>query len=248
MGSGGVFEASGGGAGKGRAHHRQAGEHVGADQRAAAGDERARVVPEHARHALAPERGGEPDDVAREIGNEERRQAAVVVGAPARRASETALIGGDDVVAGRRQRGHDGAPAPRQFGEAVEQEHAGAARVPVAGLEDVHGQAVAVVEKARAHSGGEGRASAGSGFGHGRCLRLCGSRGGAIVTQAEGPGVADSGPAFFGCGGDMRAGAPAVPGGIRGLGVMSRPAPEGEFRGRGGRRRGGRNWRGRASA
>lgn len=66
---------------------------------------------------------------------------------PAGGFSIAALVGCDRVVPGLRQHGHHLAPGVRELGESVKQQHARAAGI--AGLKDVHRQAVDAVDAAR---------------------------------------------------------------------------------------------------
>jgi len=74
---------------------------------------------------------------------------------PARGAAIAALIGCDHVKARLGQRQHHLAPAVGQLRKTVQQQHARAPRCIEAGFEHVHGQAVAVVDLARADARGQ---------------------------------------------------------------------------------------------
>ncbi len=139
-------------AGERRAQQRDGREHVRPHESAGGRDRRAEVVADHRRDLAAAERGEQPEHVPHEVEQAERLEVAVVVGVPAGRAAVAALVGRHHVVARGRERRHDLAPAPGELGEAVQQQHTRPARRLEAGLEDVHREAVDVLDEPRAQA------------------------------------------------------------------------------------------------
>ena len=90
------------------------------------------------------ERVDEPHGIAHHVEDAEGIGIGVVGIVPARGAAVAALIGGDHVIARRRQRQHHLAPAVGEFREAMQQQHGGPAWTLVAGFQHVHRQAVDV--------------------------------------------------------------------------------------------------------
>ena len=64
-------------------------------------------------------------------------------------------VGGDDVVAGVGEGRHHLSPAIGELREAVEQQEAGPAGLPVSGLQHMHAQAVQTLDEARADARGK---------------------------------------------------------------------------------------------
>ena len=110
-------------------------------------------MPGDHRDGAMAERVHERDRVAHHVENPERIGIGVVRAVPAGRASVAALVGGDHVVARRRERQHHLAPAVRELWKAVQQEDRGTPRPFESGLEDIHGEAVHVRDRARANAG-----------------------------------------------------------------------------------------------
>ena len=109
------------------------------------GDKRAEVVADDRLDAVQAQGCEQGDRVAGQPHLPVRAEVGVVGVVPAGGAAVSALVRGDDVVAGGRQRRGDLAPGISQFREAVQQQQ----RRPsgLAGLHDVHAQAVHAVDK-----------------------------------------------------------------------------------------------------
>ncbi len=139
--------------GERRAHQCDRAEKVGPQQRAPGGDRRAEIMADHAGDRAMAERRHQPEHVAHQVGQTERREVAVIGGVPAGGPAVAALVGRDHVIAGRRERQHDLAPAVGELGKAVEQQQAWPARGLEPGLQHMHRQPVDVVDDARADAG-----------------------------------------------------------------------------------------------
>ena len=122
---------------------------------------------DHGIDAAIAERRHQPERIPHQIGEAERGEIAVVVRVPSGGAAITALVRRDHVIAGFRQHRHHLAPGIGEFGEAVQQQHAGPAGCLEAGFQHMHAEAVDVVDGAGADGGGERDLGEG-----GHCLRL----------------------------------------------------------------------------
>ena len=94
--------------------------------------------------------------VAQQVHEPEFGKIAVVTGVPSGGAAVAALVGRDRVIAGRSQRRQHLAPAVGKFGKAVQQQNGGPSWRFMAGLEQVHVEAIDAGQDARAHAGGKG--------------------------------------------------------------------------------------------
>ena len=139
--------------GKRRAHHRNRAEYIGPDQRTTCRDMGAGVVAEHRVYRPVSHRCDQPQDIAHEVEHAEGREVAVVIAVPSGRASVTALVRRDDVIARRSQRQHDFPPAIGQFRKTVQQQYQWTVLCFVPGLQDMHAQAIVVVHEAAAYAG-----------------------------------------------------------------------------------------------
>jgi hypothetical protein len=140
---------------EGRAHDGDRLENVGPHQRGPRRHRRTRVVPDDGRHRAIAERIDEPDRVPHHVEGAELVGIVIEGIVPAERAPVAPLIRRDDVISGRRQERHHLAPAIDEFGKAVQQHDERPVGRLVAGLQDVHGEAVDVVDGARAHARGK---------------------------------------------------------------------------------------------
>ena len=107
------------------------------------------------RYRAVAKRVDEPDGVSRHVENAKRIGIGVVGIVPAGGAAVAALIGGDHVIAGGRQRRHHLAPAIGELREAMQEQDRRPARRFVTCLQNMHGHAVHVCDLARADAGGE---------------------------------------------------------------------------------------------
>ena len=137
------------------AHHDDGAKHVRPDQRAPGRDRRAEIMPDDSVDAAIAERRHQPERVAHQVGEPERGEIAVVIRVPSGGAAIAALVRRDHVIAGGCENGHYLAPAKGQFGEAMQQQHAGPTGRLETGFEHVHAQAVDVFHVAGADGGGE---------------------------------------------------------------------------------------------
>ena len=151
--------------GERRTHQHHRAEHVGAQQCAPRGHRGAEIMADHVDRAITQCRH-QPERIAHQVEHAERRKVAVVAVVPAGGAAVTTLVGRDHVVAGCGQGRHHLAPAVGQFGEAMQQQHAGPVRGFEAGLQQVHGQAVDAFDHARADAGRKRHVAVGGGGGH----------------------------------------------------------------------------------
>ena len=142
-------------AGERRAHHHHALEHVGPRQRTPRGHRRSEVVADHAGQRAVAQRRGQRQQVADAIEGRERRQVVVELHLGAAAAPVAALVGRHHVEAGLGQRQHHLAPAVGQLREAVDQQQPRPVAALVAGLEDVHRDAVDAGDDPRADARGQ---------------------------------------------------------------------------------------------
>jgi hypothetical protein len=126
------------------AHQHHGLEHVRPDQCAAARDRRAEVVPYDRCYRSVAERRYQRQGIPHDIEKTERADIAVVVTIPARGLAVAPLVGRDHMVARRRQRQHNFAPAVRELREAMEEQDTGAVPSLEAGFEHVHRETVDV--------------------------------------------------------------------------------------------------------
>ena len=113
------------------------------------------VVAENPFHAAITQRRDQAQDVPHQVEHAERRKVTVIVDVPAGGASIAPLVGCNDVIARRRDGQHYFAPAIGQFREAVQQQDQRAVFRFVSRFEDVHPQAVVVIDEPRADPGGQ---------------------------------------------------------------------------------------------
>ena len=92
------------------------------------------------RHRTNTIRCHQANRIARQIQHTEGCQIAVVIGVPASGVAIAALVRGDHVVAGCRQREKNLAPAIGKLRKTMQQQQAGTARL--AGFQHMHGEAV----------------------------------------------------------------------------------------------------------
>ena len=137
------------------ADEREAGKHVGPDERAIGGQKRALVMPHHHRGAAIAERGDERDLVAHQVEHEKRLGIRVPGIVPADGAAKAATVRGDRIITRGGQGRHHLAPAISEVGKTMKQQHQRPARRLEARLQDVHGQAVDVRDETRPDSGGK---------------------------------------------------------------------------------------------
>ena len=118
-----------------------------------------------------PECGDEAHDVPDQVQDAERVDVAVVGTVPTRGAAIAPLIGGDDVIARRRDRQHHLAPAVGELREAVQQQNTRAVLSFESRLQHVHGEAVDAVDEAGMYAGWQSALAVGfplSHYGFGR--------------------------------------------------------------------------------
>ncbi len=155
-------------------HHRA--EHVRPQQCAPGRNGRAEIVADHGGDGAVAEGRDEPHGIPDQVEKAERPEVAVILAVPADGAAIAALVGGDDMKALRRQRQHHLAPAVGQLREAVQQQEAGPAFGLEARLQDVHPQAVDVVDEASANARRQRRQARDGRAGHRRLRGLQGLR------------------------------------------------------------------------
>jgi hypothetical protein len=104
-------------------------------------------VAHHGSNLVEAQRPDQPDHVPDQVQDPVGMKVAVVVAVPAGGSAVAALVRGDHVKTGRRERQHDLAPAVGKFGKTVQQDDAGPPAGSCgreAGFQQVHRQAVHV--------------------------------------------------------------------------------------------------------
>ena len=150
-------------AGEGAAHHDSGAEDVGSDQCGPGGDGGAEVVTDDGGGVVASDGGEQSRDVADKVEHAEFAEVDIVVGVGAGGMSVSALIGGDDVVAGVGEWEHDVAPAVGDFGEAVQEQEAGSVGIVRPGFQEVDVESVDAGDGAGADSVGQCAVGVGGG-------------------------------------------------------------------------------------
>ncbi len=99
-------------------------------------------MPDHHRYRAVAKRVDQPDGVARHVENAKRVRIGVVGIVPANGTAISALIGGDHVIPGGRQRRHHLAPAIGELRETMQEQDRRSARRFETSLQNMHRHAV----------------------------------------------------------------------------------------------------------
>jgi hypothetical protein len=108
---------------------------------------------DHGRERAIAERRDKPQYIPHEVRKAKRSEVAVIGAVPAGGTPVAPLVGGDDVIARRRQRQHDLPPAISKLGEAVEKQDARPAFRFETRLQHVHREPVDGVDDPGAGAG-----------------------------------------------------------------------------------------------
>jgi hypothetical protein len=145
-------------------------EHIGSDERTPRRNRCSEIVPRDQRDVVIPKSRNETKGIPNRVQNPEGGEIAIVIGIPAGGTAVAPLIRRHDMKPGRGERQHHLSPGIGELRKAVEEQDQRPARRPVAGLQQVHVQAIDVPHEAGIDTGRKRSTFQGRDISHARLL------------------------------------------------------------------------------